>query len=157
LGTIFRENWKEVMKNNSTGCVAAVVSSLALLLALGACGNQADEMSPAESGQASVEINRQGMEGAKDEKAAIGVENNTVRMGTGDTSVMDPDVLVAEQVKAALASSPDVGAVKVDVHSRDGDVTLRGQVPDPAARDRATEIARSVRDVKSVDNQLTLG
>jgi hyperosmotically inducible protein len=66
-------------------------------------------------------------------------------------------VLISEQVKAALASNPDFGAVKVDVHSRDGEVTLRGRAPDPAARDRATEIARAVRDVKSVDNQLTLG
>ena len=70
-----------MIENKSIGRMAAVVSSLALLLALGACGNQVDEMSPAESGQASVEINRQGMEGAKDESAAAGVDNNTAVMG----------------------------------------------------------------------------
>lgn len=137
--------------------VALTVSSLAVLLALGACGDRVEnnDMPPP---QVNVEINRQGMDGAKDPKEAVGVEaNNTVRMGVGDTSVMDPDVLIAEQVKAALASNPDFGAVKVDVHSEDGEITLRGRAPDPAARDRATEIARSVRDVKSVDNQLTLG
>ena len=75
----------------------------------------------------------------------------------GDTSVMDPDVLIAEQVKAALASSPDFGAAKVDVHSKEGAVTLRGRAPDPAARDRATAIARAIPNVKTVDNQLTLG
>lgn len=143
--------------NTKPGRLPLAASALAVLLALVACGDRVENTDKPQPTAANVEINRQGMEGAKDEKAAIGIENNTVRMGTGDTSVMDPDVLVAEQVKAALASSPEVGAGKVDVHSRDGDVTLRGQVPDPAARDRATEIARSVRDVKSVDNQLTLG
>lgn len=132
--------------------------ALAVLLALGACGDRVENTEMPLPAQANVEVNRQGMEGAKDEKAAVGVEaNNTVRMGVGDTSVMDPDVLIAEQVKAALVSNPDFGAVKVDVHSKEGEVTLRGRAPDPVARDRATEIAKSVRNVKSVDNQLTLG
>lgn len=132
--------------------------ALAVLLALGACGDRVENTEMPLPAQANVEINRQGMDGAKDEKAAVGVENDkTARMGVGDTSVMDPDVLIAEQVKAALASNPDFGAVKVDVHSNEGEVTLRGRAPDPSARDRATEIAKSVRNVKSVDNQLTLG
>lgn len=136
--------------------MALAASSLAVLLA--ACGDRVENTGMPLPPQANVEVNRQGMEGARDTKESVRVEaNNTVRMGVGDTSVMDPDVLVAEQVKAALASHPDFGAVQVDVHSKDGEVTLRGRAPDPAARDRATEIARSVRDVKAVDNQLTLG
>jgi osmotically-inducible protein OsmY len=71
---------------------------------------------------------------------------------------MDPDVLISEQVKAALASSPDFGSSsKVDVHSEDGDVTLRGRAPDPEAKERAEAIARSIPNVKSVNNELTLG
>jgi hyperosmotically inducible periplasmic protein len=138
--------------------LALAAPALAVLLALGACGDRVENTDMPLPPQANVEINRQGMEGAKEENPGVGVEaNNTVRMGVGDTSVMDPDVLIAEQVKAALVSNPDFGAVKVDVHSKEGEVTLRGRAPDPAARDRATEIAKSVRNVKSVDNQLTLG
>jgi hyperosmotically inducible periplasmic protein len=137
---------------------ALTASSLAVLLALAACGDRVENTEMPQAPQANVEINRQGMEGAKEAEAAIGVEkDNTVRMGVGDTSVMDPDVLLAEQVKAAFASNPDFGALKIDVHSDEGVVTLRGRAPDPAARDRATEIARSVREVKGVENQLTLG
>jgi osmotically-inducible protein OsmY len=137
--------------------------SLAVLLALGACGDRVENTGVAQPPQANVEINRQGMDGAKDEKAAIGVQSaggtdgRVARLGTGDTSVLDPDVLIAEEVKAALAANPDFGAVKVDVHSQEGDVTLRGRAPDPTARDRASEIARTVKNVRSVDNQLTLG
>lgn len=138
---------------------ALAAPALAVLVALAACGDRVENTDKPMPDQASVEINRQGMDGAKDPKEAIGVDHrdNTVRLGVGDTSVMDPDVLISEQVRAALASNPDFGAVKVDVHSRDGEVTLRGSAPDPIARDRATEIAKAVRNVRSVDNQLTLG
>lgn len=142
---------------------ALAASSLAVLLALGGCGDRVDDERLPD--QASVEINRQGMEGAKEESAGIGVRNDgneekgfVHSLGAkGDTSVMDPDVLIAERVKAALASNPDFGAAKVDVYSKEGEVTLRGQAPDPTAKERATEIARTIPNVRSVDNQLTLG
>jgi len=146
------------MKANLLSKPMLAVPALAALLALGGCGDRVENTDMPQPPQANVEINRQGMDGAKDEQAAAGVrDDNSVRLGTGDTSVMDPDVLIAEQVKAALVSNPDFGAVPVEVQSDDGEVTLRGRVPDLAARDRATEIAKSVRNVKDVDNQLTLG
>ena len=133
------------------------VSSLAVLLALGACGDRVENTEMPQPEAANVEINRQGMDGAKEHSAVKVEKDNTVRMGVGDTSVMDPDVLIAEQVRAAFANNPDFGALKIDVHSDEGVVTLRGRAPDPAARDRATDIARSVREVRDVENQLTLG
>ena len=139
--------------------MAAIASSLAVLLALGACGNQVDTMGPAQSGQASVEINRQGMEGAKPESAAIGVGNNTSTMGAGPATAAaeDPDVKIASDVKSTLAADPDFTAMKIDVHAEDGVVTLIGRAPDPAARERATQLARNVREVRGVENLLTLG
>ena len=94
---------------------------------------------------------------AADAQAAV--DGNVHRLGASrGTSVFDPDALIAAQVKAALVTRPEVGApAQVDVSSRDGAVTLRGRVPDPQARERATEIARSIRNVKEVDNQLTVG
>lgn len=153
---------------------AAVAASLVFLAALAACGDRVESTQMPQPARASVEINRQGMEGAKDAHDGIGVQNQGdkgdardkgARNGfvgslgaKGDTSVYDPDVLIAQQVKAALASHPDLGASgQVDVRSREGEVTLVGRAPDPAARDRATDIARSVPKVRSVDNQLVLG
>lgn len=150
---------------------AAVAASIVFLAALAACGDRVENTEMPQPAQANVEINRQGMEGAKDAHDGIGVQNKGDKIdrgerhgfvgslgAKGDTSVYDPDVLIAQQVKAALASHPDLGASgQVDVRSREGDVTLVGRAPDPAARDRATDIARSVPKVKSVDNQLTLG
>lgn len=134
-------------------------SSLAVLLALGACGDRVENTQMPQTSQPNVEINRQGTDGAKDEKAAIGVGNNdATRMGAGaEARANDQDQRIATDVQTSLATNPDFGAIKVDVHAEDGKVTLRGRAPDPAARDRAAEIARSVSGVKSVDNQLTLG
>jgi hyperosmotically inducible protein len=150
------------MKYRQSGRAAAMMSSLALLLALGACGSQVDEMGAAQSNQPSVEINRQGMEGAKDESAAVGVENSSASATAGAGSAIasvaeDPDTRIAAAVKSSLAADPDFAAMKIDVHSDDGVVTLIGRAPDPAARERATGIARNVREVRSVENQLTLG
>lgn len=137
---------------------ATAAASLAVLLALGACGDRIENTEMPQPEQASVEINRQGMEGAKEEGAAQGVANDTAAMGAAPgAAAQDPDVRIAEEVKTTLATHPDFGAVKIDVHSEDGKVTLRGQAPDPAAKEKAAEIAGAVRNVKSVENLLTLG
>jgi hyperosmotically inducible periplasmic protein len=138
---------------------AITVSSLAVLLALGACGDRVENTEMPQTAQPNVEINRQGTDGAKEAQAAVGVEHNTSTMGAAAQPAAgdDADDRIASEVKTTLATNPDFGAVKIDVHSDDGKVTLRGRAPDPAARDRAAEIARSVGGVKSVDNQLTLG
>ncbi len=144
---------------------AALAASLALLAALAGCGGPVDSNETPQSTQASLDA-RQPTDslpasatmgaGAENQPAADG---NVHTLGAaGGTSVLDPDVLISEQVKSALASSPDFGSSsKVDVHSEDGEVTLRGRAPDPNARERATDIARSIPNVKNVDNQLTLG
>ena len=151
--------------NTRSGRGAAFIASVALVATLAACGDRPGKTETPPP-QANVEINRQGMDGAKDADAAVGVENKDKgeKVGfvnslgaKGDTSVLDPDVLISEQVKAAIASSPRLVASRVDVRSDDGDVTLRGSAPDPSAREQATEIARAIRNVRSVDNQLTLG
>lgn len=146
------------MKSNLNKA-AATAASLVLLLALGACGAR-EETDVSQQEQASVEINRQGEEGAKDASSGNGVENQTAQMGAAPSAgpaPMDPDQQLAADVRATLAADPDFGALKIDVHSDDGKVTLRGRAPDPAAKDRAAEIVRAVPNVKSVENELTLG
>jgi hyperosmotically inducible protein len=134
---------------------ALTASSLALLLALGACGDRV-EMTAQEE-HPSVEINRQGEEGAKGELAAAPVASNTATMGASSDGGLSADARIATDVKQALITDADLASMKIDVSSQEGVVTLRGRAPDPAARERASELARTVREVKSVENQLTLG
>jgi osmotically-inducible protein OsmY len=55
-----------------------------------------------------------------------------------------------------LATDKDLSAIKIDVDTKDGVVTLTGPAPSESARDRATEIAKNVKGVSSVNNQLTV-
>lgn len=149
---------------NTTIRTPAVLAGCALLLALAACGQRVQNNDAAQMPQANVEINRQGEKGSKESSEAIGVANRHAEKearvnlgGVGDMSVMDPDVLLSEQVKAAPVNNPVFAEAKVDVRSRDGNVVLRGHAPDPTVKERATEVARSVANVRSVDNRITLG
>jgi hyperosmotically inducible periplasmic protein len=66
------------------------------------------------------------------------------------------DAVITASVNAGLAKDKALSALKIDVDTAGGRVALHGTAPDPAARDRATEIAQSVKGVVSVDNQLTV-
>jgi hypothetical protein len=82
-----------------------------------------------------------------------------------DTSVMGaapaaadraPDAQITARVSQAIASEKDLRGLRVDVDTREGVVTVSGAVPSAAAKARITEVAKSVKDVRSVNDQLTL-
>ncbi|WP_254789551.1 BON domain-containing protein [Variovorax sp. OV329] len=64
------------------------------------------------------------------------------------------DASITAAVNAGLAKDPDLSAVKIDVDTSAGKVTLRGPAPTPMAKERAEQIAKDVKGVSSVDNQL---
>ena len=61
-----------------------------------------------------------------------------------------------DQVRLRLAGDPMVngGALEVDV--KDGAVTLRGKVRTDKARERAEKVAKKVKGVKSVTNEIKI-
>jgi hyperosmotically inducible protein len=135
--------------------MGVAASSLALLLALAACGDRVESTEAAQPAPAGLDLNRPAAPQAQQTGAAPA---DTAQMGAAAGSAADADERLAAQVKAVLQQDPAIGTTtKIDVHSEGGAVTLRGQAPDPQAREKATELAKSVRDVKSVDNMLTLG
>lgn len=73
--------------------------------------------------------------------------------GTALGHAMD-DASLTAMVKTQLARDPDISALRIDVDTKDGAVTLNGSAPTPAAKTRAEEIAKAVQGVKSVSNRL---
>jgi osmotically-inducible protein OsmY len=71
------------------------------------------------------------------------------------TSKID-DVAITASVSAGFAKDADLSAIKIDVDTKSGMVTLYGPAPTVAARDRATTIAKSIKGVNSVDNKLVV-
>lgn len=66
------------------------------------------------------------------------------------------DMAITASVAAGFAKDADLSAIKIDVDTKNGNVTLYGPAPTAAARDRATSIAKSIKGVNSVDNKLVV-
>jgi hyperosmotically inducible protein len=66
------------------------------------------------------------------------------------------DDLIADEVSIKLAGDQEVkgGAIKVDC--KQGVVTLRGAVDTDAARGKATKLAKKIKGVKDVINNLVV-
>jgi hyperosmotically inducible periplasmic protein len=135
---------------------AAVLSALGLLLALGACGDRVENTEIPQTAQPSVEINRNRDDGTVRIDTAGARADPTSVLGAGG-GVASTDVRIANEVGQALSSDPDLAAMPIQVRSRDGVVSLRGKAPHETAREKATVIARNVRDVKTVENRLKIG
>jgi hyperosmotically inducible periplasmic protein len=92
---------------------------------------------------------------AKNTKGVTAVRNNlSVKTSPREGSDMVDDGVITSKVKAALAGDPRTKAHQVNVEVREGVVQLSGFVDTSEAKSTAEELARSVDNVKSVDNEL---
>ncbi len=66
------------------------------------------------------------------------------------------DVTITATVKKDLLESHKVDGLDVNVDSTNGNVMLRGWASSAAESQAAADIARSVKGVKSVNNQLEI-
>ena len=121
------------------------VSSLAMLLALGAC-DRGDNRTVGERIDSGA---------AKTEQAAKDVADETKAMGAAASNKVD-DGLITTKVNAALVADKDLSAVKINVDTKDGVVTLTGPAPSAEAAAQATKIAKDIKGVISVNNQLVV-
>jgi hyperosmotically inducible periplasmic protein len=68
------------------------------------------------------------------------------------------DDRIYDQVRMKLTGDPDVkGGIGLDVTVKDGVVTLKGRVDTEKARNRASKLAKKVKGVTQVENDLTVG
>lgn len=66
------------------------------------------------------------------------------------------DDRIYDDVRRRLADDADVKGAAIEVTIAEGAVTLKGRVHDEKAREKATRIAKKVKGVTTVDNQLKL-
>ncbi len=67
------------------------------------------------------------------------------------------DDKIIDQVRMKLAVDQDVKGGALDVSSKDGVVILKGRVDTDKAKSRATHLAKKIKGVKNVDNELVVG
>jgi osmotically-inducible protein OsmY len=66
------------------------------------------------------------------------------------------DDRIYNDVRSKLADDPDVKGAAIEVTVKNGAVKLEGRVGDVFAREKATKVAKKVKGVTTVDNQLKL-
>ncbi len=67
------------------------------------------------------------------------------------------DDRISDQVRMRLATDADVKGGALDVTVKDGVVVIKGRVDSDKGKTKATKLAKKVKGVKEVDNELTVG
>jgi osmotically-inducible protein OsmY len=80
-----------------------------------------------------------------------GCASTSTKEGTGE---FIDDTVITAKVKAAMAADPTVKATEINVETFKGDVQLSGFVADPADAQKAATIARGIKGVSSVKNDV---
>jgi len=83
--------------------------------------------------------------------SVVGCASTSKHEGTGE--YIDDSVITAK-VKAAILDEPMLKVAEINVETYKGAVQLSGFVSSQAAANKAVELARGVRGVKSVKNDM---
>lgn len=146
----------------------AVASAVAVALVLPACGKQDDGKTAGQQLDSAIAKTEEAAAKAKakaeSEMASAGAamksatqsaESSGKDMASKAGEKID-DLTITTTVTAGLAKDPDLSALKINVDTRNGAVTLIGSAPTEAARDKAATVAKAVKGVNSVDNKLVV-
>ena len=145
---------------------AALVVSVVALAALAACGKKDDGQTAGQKLDSAVASTEQAAAEAKAKaeasmaKAGAAMKDATQKAETsGANNVASmarkaDDVAITASISAEFAKDADLSAIKINVDTNNGDVTLNGPAPTTAARDKATTLAKSIKGVASVSNKL---
>ena len=123
---------------------AGLLAASALTLGLVACGERVDTAGTQPS-EPTV--------GQRVDSATERTANAAGNMAQKVERKVD-DAAITASVNASLAKDPDLSAMKIDVDTKSGVVTLSGPAPTAAAKDRATSLAQAVDGVAGVNNNL---
>lgn len=136
--------------------VASLLAVSALALGLSACGKREDT-TVGQRLDSAVEKTEQAAADAR-VKAEGAMQNAEIaaKDATHSAKGAIDDATITAQVNANLAKDPDLSAVKINVDTVNGKVTLNGPAPSTVARDRAETIAKAVTGVTAVNNQLVV-
>ena len=76
-------------------------------------------------------------------------------LGAGQKPSADDRIF--DQVRMKLATDADVKGGAFDVTVKDGVVTIKGRVDTDKGKTKATKLAKKIKGVKEVDNELVVG
>lgn len=120
----------------------------------------------AEAGSKVAAVVRDAVKVERTEGAPMRVTGPSITVQTGpktsisgvppETRTAVNDATITASIKAQLIKEPDLSALKIDVDTRDGVVTLNGLAGNESARERAAQLAAATKGVREVRNNLTV-
>ncbi len=157
----------EMISQRPANRIASILAVSALALGLSACGKNEDatvgqrlDSAVEKTEQAATDARikaESAMQSAgnKIEQGTAGAESSAKQASNNAKDAIN-DATITAEVNASLAKDPDLSAVKINVDTVNGKVTLNGPAPSTVARDRAETIAKAVTGVTAVNNQLVV-
>jgi osmotically-inducible protein OsmY len=153
------------MKRTHRPLTAVLLAGAALVLA--ACDNadnrtagQQLDSALAKTEQAAETAAAKTAEALRDAKERVDASGTTAEVkdaakdaGAAMSATVN-DATITASVSAGLAKDPDLSAIKIDVDTKAGVVSLKGPAPSADAKARAEEIAKNVQGVSAVNNLL---
>lgn len=161
---------------SSTSLSAKLVAGTCCLVAFAAlsgCGKKEDGQAVGQGYSSSMGSTDRASRDAKTnaDTAANNAVNSTVVTTPNNTAIVTTttsasasqamgnsvdDMAITASISAGFAKDADLSAIKIDVDTKNGVVSLVGPAPTATSRDRATTIAKAVKGVVSVDNKLVV-
>ena len=152
---------------SGTKYVVAVMSLVALA-SLSGCGKQDDGKTAGQKLDSAVASTEKAAAEAKAKaetsmaKAGDAMKDATKKAEASGSSTVSTmagkadDAAITASISSEFAKDADLSAIRIDVDTVNGNVTLNGPAPTAAARDKATTLAKSIKGVASVSNKLTV-
>jgi hyperosmotically inducible periplasmic protein len=143
-----------------------LISALAIAGALSACGKADDGQTAGQKLDSVLAKTEQAGEQTKSKtesalsKAGTAVKDATDKVASSSTAAASKagdkldDMTITAAVSSSLGNDPDLSALKINVDTKNGAVTLNGTAPSQSAVNKASAIANTVKGVNSVNNKL---
>lgn len=134
---------------------AIAIAATAVLLS--ACGKNDDNMTAGQKLDSAVATAEQKTDAAKAEvKQEMAEAKVDAKEAAATVGTKVDDAMITAGINAELAKDPSLSALKINVDTSNGAVTLHGSAPSSVAKERATTLAATVKGVTSVNNQLVV-
>jgi osmotically-inducible protein OsmY len=134
-----------------------VIATTAVLLSLTACGQQEDATVGQKIDGAINSTEQAAQEAKKDMESTAADIKREGEQAVQSVATTATDMTITTKVKAALAADDQLSALKIEVDTVQGVVSLTGPAPSAEAADRATTLAKAVEGVTEVQNKLVVG
>ncbi|OPF62666.1 BON domain-containing protein [Hydrogenophaga sp. H7] len=134
-----------------------VIATTAVLLSLTACGQKEEATVGQKIDGAMTSTEQAALQARQDMESTAADIKREGEQAVQSVTTAATDMAITTQVKAALAADDQLSALKIEVDTVQGVVSLTGPAPSAEAAERATTLAKAVEGVTEVQNKLVVG